>query len=209
VPNRREFVALGLASSAWPILAGERRGGAPSLESGNAERVQSGAVIVEMTSPLALAFRAEAAKLGLPAYGIHDDITDLWYHQLDRQWSTAPAMLAGITLSTSLFCLETFARDYGMRLWFRAIHKTKPDGRAEHVLSGDERLVEQAAALCGGCDGEWSRAFARFVTAVPRVESGKSRQEIVGTAAILAEEPGPMVSWVIAPRLRHQSGAVS
>ena len=60
-------------------------------------------------------------------------------------------MLAGITLSTSLFCLETFARDYGMRVWFRAVHKNRPDGQAEHVLSGDERLVENAAALYGGC----------------------------------------------------------
>jgi len=131
VPNRREFLAISLASS-LPIIAGERREG---------ERVPSGAVVVELTSPLALAFRAEAIKLGLPAHGIHDDITDLWYHHLDRQWSSAPATVAGITLSTSLFCLETFARDYGMRVWFRAIHKTKPDGR-------------------------WTAAFAKFVTAV-------------------------------------------
>jgi len=38
------------------------------------ERVRSSAVIVEMTSPLALAFRAEAVKWGLPAHGIHDDM---------------------------------------------------------------------------------------------------------------------------------------
>ena len=103
-------------------MAGEQREGSPYLENSNTERVRSGAVIVEMTSPLALAFRAEAVERGLQAHGIHDDITDLWYHHLDRQWRTDPATLAGITLSTSLFCLETFARDYGMRVWFRAIH---------------------------------------------------------------------------------------
>ena len=84
MPNRREFLAMSLASSALPVLAGEQRQGAPYLEDSNTECERSGAVIVEMTSPLALAFRAEALKTGLPAHGIHDDITDLWYHHLDR-----------------------------------------------------------------------------------------------------------------------------
>jgi len=128
---------------------------------------------------------------------------------LDRQWRTAPATLAGITLSTSLFCLETFARDYGMRVRFRAIHKNRPDGRAEYVLSGDERLVEQGAALYGECDGGWAAAFARFATAVPLVKPGKPHQKTVETAALPSEEPGPMVSWIIAPRLRDQSGPIS
>ena len=157
----------------------------------------------------ALAFRAESIQWGLTAHGIHDDITDLWYHHLDRQWRTAAAPLAGITLSTSLFCLETFAHDYGMRVWFRAVHKNRPDGLAEHVLSGDERLVEQAAALCRGCDGEWGRAFASFATALPLAKSGKIQQKIVETAAPPYEEPRPMVSWIIGPRPRNQSGPIS
>ena len=207
MPNRREFLAISLASSALPIMAGERREGAPSLESGNTERARS--VIVEMTSPLALAFRAEAIKRGLPAHGIHDDITDLWYHHLDLQWRSNPATLAGVTLLTSLFCLETFARDYGMRVWFRAVHKNRPDGLAEHILSGDERLVERAAALYGECDGGWAAAFARFAATVPLVKPGKPQQKTVETAALTSEEPGPMVSWIIAPRLRDQSGPIS
>jgi hypothetical protein len=186
-------------------MAAERREGAPSLDNSKSPCVRSGAVIFEITSPLALGFRAEAVKWGLPAHGIHDDITDLWYHHLDRQWRTAPATLAGITLSTSLFCLETFARDYGMRVWFRAIHENRPDGRAEYVLSGDERLVQQAAAL----DGGWAAAFARFAAAVPLVEPGKFQQKIVETPAAPSEEPGPMVSWIIGPRLRNQSGPIS
>jgi hypothetical protein len=189
VPNRREFLAISLASSALPLIAGERAGerseGSPNLENRNAEPVvRSSAAIVEMTSPLALAFRAEAVKLGLPAHGIHDDITDLWYHHLDRQWSTAPATVAGITLSTSLFCLETFARDYGMRVWFRAIHKNRPDGG-------------------------WAAAFAKFATAVPLGEPDKFQEKLVETAALPSEEPGPMVSWIIGPRLRTRSGPIS
>jgi hypothetical protein len=197
VPNRREFLAISLASSALPMIAGEQNSNVP--------RVRMGSVVVEMTSPLALAFRLEAVKWGLPAHGIYDDITDLWYHNLDRQWRTDPVALAGITLSTSLFCLETFARDCGMRVRFRAIHTNRPDGRGESVLSGDERLVEEAAAL----DAGWAGAFARFATAAPLVEPRKSQERTVETAPLLPEEPGPMVSWIIAPRLSNQSGPIS
>jgi len=47
-------------------MAGERREGSPYFENSNSETVGSSAVIVETTSPLALVFRAEAVKLGLP-----------------------------------------------------------------------------------------------------------------------------------------------
>jgi hypothetical protein len=205
MPNRREFLAISLASSALPIMAGDRPEEVPHPENRNAERARCGAVIVETTSPLALAFRAEAVKLGLPAHGIQDDITGLWYDVLDRQWKSAPAALAGITLSTSLFCLETFARDNGMRVWFRVLHRNRPDGRSEHVLSGEESFVEQVKAL----DGGWAGAFAGLAASVPLSKPGKFQKKIVQTAALPSGEPDHMVSWIIAPRLRNQSGLIS
>jgi hypothetical protein len=200
--NRREFLQIGLASSALPLIAGEQR--EPSFH-GRVSREPLHEVIVEMSSPLALAFRAAAVELGLDANGIHDDISDLWYHKLDRQWRSTTTTLAGITLSTSLFCLETFARDYGMHVWFRALHNRTANGQAERVMSGDERLVEQAAVL----EGEWADAFARFATAVPLSMPGKFQQKIVETVALQSDEPNHMVSWIIAPQLRNQSDVVS
>jgi hypothetical protein len=133
VRNRREFLQIGLASSALPILAGER---SETSFYGSVDRLRIREVIVEMSSPLALAFRAEAVERGLEAHGIHDDITDLWYNVLDRRWKSAPAALAGLTLSTSLFCLETFARDYGMRVWFRALHdKAEPGPMVSWIIA--------------------------------------------------------------------------
>lgn len=202
MPNRREFLQMSLVSSAFPILTGEQREGSSY---GRVSRVRVPDVVVEMSSPLALAFRAEAVNLGLKAHGIHDDVTDLWYHNLDRQWRSAPAWLAGITLPTSLFCLEIFARDYGMRVWFRALHNKTANRRAPYLMAGYESPVEQAAAL----DGRWGRAFARFAASVPLAKSSQFQQKIVETAALPSEEPGAMVSWIIAPRLRNQSGPIS
>ncbi len=200
--NRREFLQISLASSALPLIAGEQR---EASFQGRVNREPLHDVIVEMSSPLALAFRAAAVELGLEAHGIHDDVTDLWCHKLDRQWRTTPTTLAGVTLSTSLFCLETFARDYGMRVWFRAVHNRTANGQAERVMSGDERLVEQAAVL----DGEWADAFARFAAAVPPSMPGKFQQKIVETTVLQYEEPDHMVSWIIAPRLRNQPDLIS
>ena len=138
--NRREFLQIGLASSALPLIAGER--GETSFYD-SVERLGVHEVVVEMSSPLALAFRAEAVELGLAAHGIHDDITDLWYHKLDRQWSSAPAALAGITFPTSLFCLEMLARDFGMRVRFRALHdKAEPGPVVSWIIAPRNSLTE-------------------------------------------------------------------
>jgi hypothetical protein len=143
VRNRREFLQISLASSALPLIAGELAGEESETSFCNRiERLRVHEVIVEMSSPLALAFRAEAVELGLDAHGIHDDITDLWYHKLDRQWRNSPTTLAGITLKSSLFCLETLARDYGMRVRFRALHdKTEPGPMVSWII-GPRLLTE-------------------------------------------------------------------
>ena len=203
--NRREFLQMSLAVSALPVLAADRLEDTSLHRNGNEGLLEAPDLIVEMTSPLAMSFREEAARLGFQPYSIHDDITDLWYHYLDLKWKQAPRTVVGLTLSTSLFCLETLARDYGMRVWFRAIHTGLGNGRVEHAVSGPDRMVEQAAAF----DEDWPTAFARFAAALPPIDSSKSQKRIVGSAKTRSEEPGPMVSWIIAPRIKNQTGRIS
>ena len=105
-------------------------------------------------------------------------------------------MLAGVTLSTSLFCLETLARDHGMRVRFRASHNHLPNGQVEHVVSGPDWMVEQAAAFSGG----WASGFAKMAAA-PLLNSGEFQKKFVEPARVRSAEPGPMVSWIIAPRI--------
>src|ERR1700730_17799049 len=98
--NRRQFMQISLAASVLPVLAAQ--GVAPKRP----EREPAWGVVAEAASPLATLFRVEASRLGLPVWEIHDDITDLWYQELWLRWKQAPHILAGVTLSTSLFCLE-------------------------------------------------------------------------------------------------------
>jgi hypothetical protein len=199
--NRREFLQMSLAASALPaIVAARTENGAASSDKG----VGRGHVIVETTSPMALAFGDEAVRLGLEPHGIKDDVTNLWCHTLSLQWKRGPATLAGITLSTSLFCLETLARDYGMRVWFRAIHNYLRGGAFEHFLAGPDSLVLQAAAF----GGQWSVGFAGMAAGLPQLDSSKWLEKTLESAA-RTREPGPMVSWIIAPRPGIQSDLVS
>lgn len=187
--NRREFMQMSLAASALPVLA------APGVAPKRQEREPAWGVVAEAASPLASVFRVEAARLGLPVWEIHDDIADLWYRDLWLRWKEAPRILAGVTLSTSLFCVETLARDHQMRVWFRAEHNRLRGGGVEHVVSSTSRMVEQAST-----PGEdWGVRFARFAAALPLNESGNVQRRILRRVSRETAEPGPMVSWVIAP----------
>ena len=192
---------MSLAASALPAIVPARAENA--ARSSDKDVVRSH-VIVETMSPMALAFGEAAVRLGLEPHGIKDDITDLWCHTLDLQWKRGPATLAGITLSTSLFCLETLARDYGMRVLFKAIHNCLPGGGFEHRLTGPESLVRQAEAF----GGQWSVGFAGMAANLPPLDSSKCFEKTLESAG-RTREPGPMVSWVIAPRPRIQVDLVS
>ena len=151
---------MSLAASALPVLAG------PGLAAKRLEGEPAGGVVVEAASPLASVFRTEAARLGLRVWEIHDDITELWYQELSLRWKEAPLILAGVTLSTSLFCLETLARDHQMRVCFRAEHNRLP---------GED----------------WGVRFARRAAALPLNESDKVQRRVLTRASAQTTEPGP------------------
>ena len=192
--NRREFLQISLAAAALPALAG------PAVAPKQPEGEPAGGVVVEAASPLSFVFRTEAARLGLRVWEIHDDITDLWYHELSLLWKETPLVLAGVTLSTSLFCLETLARDHQMRVYFRAEHNRMQSGAAEHVITGTSQMVERASTL----GEDWGVGFARLAANLPLYESNQERRKIVTPASLQSAEPGPMVSWIIAPRTQRR-----
>jgi hypothetical protein len=181
---------MSLAASVLPVLA------APVVAAEPQDRAAAWGVVAEAASPLASLFRVEASRLGLPVWEIHDDITDLWYRELCLRWKQAPHVLAGVTLSTSLFCLETLARDHQMRVWFRAEHHRLRSGEAEHVVLGTSRMVEEASTL----GEDWGVGFARFAAALPLNESDQVQRRLLTRVSPESTEPGPMVSWIIAPR---------
>jgi hypothetical protein len=176
MPNRREFLQMSLAASAMPALATPPFAGAGGRPR---ESLPIDSVVFESTLALASAFGEEARRLGLRAHSIRDDVTDLWYYELSPRWREAPTAIAGVTLSTSLFCLETLAGDYGMRICFRTTHDPRVKG-----------------------DSGWSRDFAAFIAGIPTAWASGSEERAGGPLAAPNQEAAPLVSWIIAPRIR-------
>jgi len=108
--TRREFIQAGVAAIGAPLAAGSRPSSPPALYK----------AVFDHRFPASVQFGSDMAARGVPAYGIHGDITSLWFHDLYHCWKQEPAPIAGLTAHAALFCLERLAWDQGLRVLSRA-----------------------------------------------------------------------------------------
>jgi hypothetical protein len=127
--NRREFIQTGFAASMLPILATARE----LMPQPAAPVFPFYKVIFDRRFAASREFGNEMEKLGAAVYGIHGDITDLWYHDLSHRWKQSPAPIAGMTAHGPLFCLERLAWDHEMRVLSRTEHPSV--GNSEPLIS--------------------------------------------------------------------------
>ena len=197
--SRREFLQVGIAALALPISAHAALSPAADAPEKTAPVSPLYKVVFDERFPASVAFGTEARRLGLPTHSIRGDITDLWFHDLDAQWKRKPVAVAGLTAQGALFCLERLAWDHGMRVVFRGDHLYLGDGAIEHVLTGSERVVRQAASLRDDGDG-WAARVAGLVARVPEGHSTPAKATIHGRATAPAStEAEDLISWVIGP----------
>jgi hypothetical protein len=197
--SRREFLQVGIAALALPISAHAALSPAADAPENTAPVTPLYKVVFDERFPASVAFGTEARRLGLPTHSIRGDITDLWFRELDAQWKKKPVAVAGLTAQGALFCLERLAWDHGMRVVFRGDHQYPPAGSIEHVLTGPESVVHQAASLQNDGD-DWAIRVANLVARIPEGHSTPAK----GTIRARATEPPnteaeDLISWVIAP----------
>ncbi|MGC2333017.1 MAG: hypothetical protein WA581_16300 [Candidatus Acidiferrales bacterium] len=197
--SRREFLQVGIAALALPISAHPALLPSGVVPATSISITPLYKVIFDQRFPASVAFGAEARTSGLPAHSIRGDITDLWFHELDAQWKKKPVAVAGLTAQGPLFCLERLAWDHGMRVVFRGDHHSLPDGSIEHILTGPESVVNQAASLQNDGD-DWAARIATLLARVPEGPSTPAKVTIHGRAIDRKTgEPEDLISWVIAP----------
>lgn len=197
--SRREFLQVGIAALALPISAHAAL--APAAAAADSARpvIPLYKVVFDERFPASVAFGTEARNLGLLTHSIRGDITDLWFYELDAQWKKKPVAVAGLTAQGALFCLERLAWDHGMRVVFRGDHQYLPDDAIEHVLTGPQSVVSQAARLQDDGDG-WPARIATLVAHLPEASPAPAKATIRGRATVPANvEPEGLISWVIAP----------
>ena len=111
MPSRRTFLQIALAGATLAPLAFRD---ALDRSAGASDHLHK--AIFDRRFPAGIAFALDAERRGVPVHGIEGDVTALWYHDLYFAWRNGPAPIAGVTTAASLFCLETLARDAGLRV---------------------------------------------------------------------------------------------
>lgn len=158
-------------------------------------------VIYDNGFPASAAFGAAARKHGHATHDIDGDVTAFWMNHLAARWQREPVAIAGLTHPSALFVLERMGWDHGLRVIFRARHRSLDDGRTEHRLAGPaamlnafEQTVSEHAGLGACMAGVLSRCHRP--QQAPSTLSVTTRPRPGQDAA-----PGgvPLVSWVIAP----------
>ena len=122
--SRREFLQAGIAASVLPIAVA----GSNLAPTERADRVTFYKVIFDERFPASVAYGEQWKARGAAVHAIRGDITDLWFHDLDRQWKKQPVAIAGFTAHGPLFCLERLAWDHGMRVVSRVEQSATHDG---------------------------------------------------------------------------------
>ena len=120
-PSRREFLQIGIAAAAWPIVAQATDVPAAGIDPRQGTPLLG--VVYDTRFAESVAFARRSAALGLQAHAIDGDMTRLWFDEIYHRWQERPTALAGLTAHGPMFCFAELARDVGMRLVFRAEHR--------------------------------------------------------------------------------------
>ena len=204
MPNRREFLQIGIAASTLPFAAqAARAAGIAAAPSPDSQALALYKVVYDSRFAASVAFARRAQSLGMAVQGIAGDMTRFWYEDLHGRWQQGAAAIAGLTAHGPLFCLERLAWDQGMRVVFRAEHKVDGAGYLQHALSGPVTMLD-ASTL--SAREQWSERMADIVTRCPsgRTEIGRAHAVTAGGAASTADAE-PLYSWVIAPAIKAQA----
>lgn len=198
--TRREFIQVGLAATA--AVAVHSLSMAAASASMQTASIPNGAfykVIYDSAFPAAIAFAAEAQRLGATTHAIRGDVTDLWYHDLSRRWAHMPTPIAGMTTYQSMFVLALMARDARMHLTYQATHESASDGTAEHSCYGPVAFLSRHPLPETQRTDVWARAAAGIVlqwqTEPIEIEGGTT----ITAACERSIGAHTLLSWIIAP----------
>ena len=193
--NRREFLQ-GTFWAALPAVIG-----APlPTDALAAARPALSMVLIDDRHVEARAFGTALAARGAPVHSVpQGDVTALWRESIGPAWRHAPTVVAGLTRSPALFCLEHLGWALGQRVVFCAEHlvlaarpvhrilRTTPAGQATDgiELSMRGRLWPSHLASMVATQS----ALANYPRAAPTE---------INMAAAQPADAQILISWIIA-----------
>ena len=196
--SRREFLSLGVSALALPISGRiALRSSGPS--GSDPLPMAFYKVLFDERFAACRAFSEEARRLGLEVHAIRGDVTHVWYNDLHARWKQGPVAIAGMTQKAALFCLDVMARDQRMQLVFLREHLHRSETRADRAQAGPPGVKQPSSnVLAGG--PEWPAWMARLIGRFPSQSLRAKIPPVTVPLVSAADDPGLLVSWVIAPR---------
>lgn len=204
--TRRQFLQGSLATTGLALASNAMAGpGIASMLGPSGARLKLRGVVFEPAQAQSAIFAANAKRAGLQTFGISGDITPVWI-RLVELWRSAPVAIAGLTTHTPLLLLEQSARDYGLRVAFRAEHRPTADGMLTHALSGPPDVIG-AFGLAARRERGLGACVAGAVVHCPVVPGARDTRSLQTIATSGQAAQGSLYSWVLAPRQTHPRGA--
>lgn len=202
MPSRRQFLKGSLATAGL-ALGGSAFIGRDPAPVPTGARLPLHGVVFEPRLAQSATFAAEARRLGLPTFGIEGDITPAWT-SLVELWRTMPVAVGGLTTLTPLLLLEQSGRDHGLRVAFRAEHRSGRNGLVHHALSGPPDAIG-AFGLSARRGRDYGACIAHALIQCPAVPGDRDAASLQ-TPADARVATVPLYSWVLAPRQAHSRG---
>ena len=195
--NRREFLQ-GAVCTALPAAVG-----APLLPTAARAAVPRAfpMVLIDDRHAEARAFGAALAIWGAPVHAVPEgDVTALWRESIGPAWRHARTVVAGLTRSPALFCLEQLGWALGRRVVFCAEHLVWAGRPARHkvlrTMSAAERADEIELAMRGQL---WPRHLASMVAIQSALANyPRAAPTEIDLAPALPADAQLLTSWIIA-----------
>jgi hypothetical protein len=160
------------------------------------------AVLVDNRHAVARGLGARLAAQGVRVRAITDgDITDLWLQDIGPALRRRPVALAGLTASSTLFCLEQLAWAHRMQVVFHAEHVVLPSQQVEHhVQHRSTALARVDAGSLAAAGADWNERIAEVLESYdPRLQINAAGPSCAGLDPALPDGAVLLASWVIAP----------
>jgi hypothetical protein len=207
--SRRRFLHASIAVAAAGAIGdvGTVLGSPRKLPASSGRLLQLHAVVVDQRFAESVEFGHELGRRGADTYGMHGDVTDVWYSRLYPLWKVGGVAVAGLTASGVLFCLERLAWDHNLRVVYRGSHQRVAADRIQHAMLGRtdwSALAQDDASRNTPWPAAVAAAIAAMESPCPAVPTGHALKPVCSTAV---RDPGrptdsPLFSWVIASPAR-------
>ena len=198
--NRRQFLTIGIAAAVWPGIVSGAEGFSTLAPAAKPARLPLYKAIYDTAYAPAVDFAGRMRRQGVAVHAIEQDITSVWFNDLELQWRRSPAAIAGLTAPEALFCLEHLAWNHRMRVVFRVTHQRGADGVIEHHIRAPQDVLRYFKDTLDDGHG-WGASMAEL--AIHSRQDHASGTENLTRGSRGGDVQGlPLVSWVIAPVVR-------